>query len=38
MEVKGYHQLFGHQHSSYIFFCIKQKEENHTGLEQVKGE
>ncbi len=35
MEVSGYRQLFGYQHSSK---CVQQKKEIHIGLEQVEGE
>ncbi len=37
MEVNGYCQLFSYQHSSNIF-CVQQKTETHTGLEQLQGE
>ncbi len=37
MEVIGYQQLFGYQHTSNIFFCVHHKE-IHTGLEQLEGE
>jgi len=34
MEVIGAHQLLGYQN---IFFCVQQKKEIHTGLEQLEG-
>ncbi len=37
MEVNGYQQLFANQHSSECF-CVQQKIETDTGLEQVEGE
>ncbi len=36
MEINGYRQLFGYQHSSNIFFCVQRKKL--TGLEQHEGE
>ncbi len=38
MEVNGYGQLFSYQHSSQKIFCVQQKKETQTGLEQLQGE
>jgi len=39
MEVNGAKQLFGSNRSSkYIFLCVQQKKETHTGLLQLEGE
>ncbi len=38
MEVGGYHKLFSYENSSKILFCVQQKKETHTGLEQFEGE
>ncbi len=37
MEVNGDQQLFGYQLQN-ILFCVQQKKEIHTGLEQHEGE
>ncbi len=34
IEVNGYHQLFGYQHSSNVFVSVYQKKGTHTGLEE----
>ncbi len=38
MEVNGYCQLFSHYFLQNNLFCVQQKIETHTGLEQVEGE
>ncbi len=37
MEVSGYSQLFGYQHSSKYLLFVQQLKESHTGLEQFEG-
>jgi len=38
MDVNGYRQLFGYQHSlKYLFLCVTEKQETHTGLKQLEG-
>ncbi len=38
VEVNGYRQLSGYQHSSKYLLCAQQKQETHKGLEQFMGE
>ncbi len=35
MEVNGYHQLFGFQHSSKIFFCVQQQNNPSISLKHL---
>jgi len=35
IETSGVHQLFGYDILQYTFFCVQQKREVYTGLEQI---
>jgi len=38
MKVSGYWQLSGYQFLLNIFFCVQQKNDTHSGWEQLEGE